>query len=50
MRGRVEVKSDHVVHLGGKLWVAAEFEGPQPVWGETMDAPNLLHRADRQAR
>ena len=48
MRRGVEVKPDHVVQLVGKLRITAEFEGPQPVWGETMDAPDLLHRADRQ--
>jgi hypothetical protein len=31
-----------------KLWVAAEFENPQPVRGETMGVPDLLHGAVRQ--
>jgi hypothetical protein len=35
--------------LGGKLWIAAEFEDPQPVRCQTMGVPDLLHGADRQA-
>ena len=31
MRRRVDVKPHHIAHLGGKLRVAAELKGPQPV-------------------
>src|SRR5271170_7132824 len=49
VRRRVDVKSDHVMHLGSELRVTAELKGTQPVRGEAMRAPDLLHRANRQA-
>ena len=48
VRRRVDIKSDHVAHLDGKLRITAELEDPQPVWGEAMGAPDFLHCADRQ--
>ena len=49
MRRWVDVKPGHIAQLGGKLRVAAELEGPQSMRRQAMDAPDLLHRADRQA-
>ena len=48
VRRRVEVEADEIAQFGGKLRVAAELEYAQPVWGEAMGAPDLLHDADRQ--
>ena len=45
VRRRVDIKSDHVAHLDGKLRITAELEDPQPVWGEAMGAPDFLHCA-----
>jgi hypothetical protein len=49
MRRWIDVKPDHIAQLGGKLRVVAELKGPQPVRCQAMGAPDLLHRADRQA-
>jgi len=46
---RVDVKPDHIAQFGGEVRVAAALEGPQPVRRQAMGAPDLLHRADRQA-
>ena len=49
MGRRVDIEADHVADLGGELRVAAELEGAQPVRRQAVGAPDLLHRADRQA-
>jgi hypothetical protein len=47
-RPRAGSGPDDIAQFGGKLRVGAEFEDPQPMRGETMGVPDLLHGADRQ--
>jgi hypothetical protein len=49
MGRRVDIETDDVADLAGELRIARELEGPQPVRCQAVGAPDLLHRADRQA-
>jgi hypothetical protein len=50
VRRRVDIKPDHIAQLGSEIRVAAELEGPQPMWRQGMRAPDLPYRADSHAR
>jgi hypothetical protein len=48
--GRIEVEPDHVLHLGGEVLIARDFESLDQVWLERVRAPYPLDAAVRDAR
>ena len=48
--GRVDVETDDVRELGGKLGIARALEGPDPVRLQVMRGPDALHRTQGDAR
>ncbi len=43
--GRIDIKTDDILHLGGKLRVVRQLEGAHPVRFEAVRRPDALHAA-----
>ena len=50
MGGRIDIEPNHVLEPLGKLRVARELEGADPVWLQAVRGPDALHRAQADAR
>ena len=48
MGWRIDVEPDHVAQFVDGVWVVRELELTNPVWLETMDAPDSLDRTDAE--
>ena len=48
MAGRVHVKTDDIIKLGGEVGIVGSLEGPDPVRLELMGSPYALDRSQRK--
>src|SRR5579863_6163196 len=50
MLGWVQIGTDNVGQLLGKLWIIADLEGPRQVWFQAVGAPDTAYGSLAHAR